>query len=267
MPDGIRHTLCYGLFCALAAGCAALAKKPPTPADDIPVRYAATMTAPPGERYYILVFGSQGHPKRPKYTHTWATMVRVTCTDGPSAPTTEEHTISWMPTSLNIRPLARVPEPGTNLALRFTIEEMLRNEERVSVWGPYEVGPGLFHRFLVQKQFMESGLVGYQCIDSWGEAARLGTGCDCIHAITDMDPQFDRREYPLSRFGEAASRNVVKQLHERPIIIGPGRDHSWLRAALGLNQYPLVCQTYTGCVIENTPENVEAYLNRTSGRH
>ncbi len=247
------------------SGCAALAKKPPTPAADIPIETALKMPAPPGERYYLIVFGSQSTPKRAKYTHTWATVVRVTGCGGPGEPVVEEHTISWMPATLDIRPLARRPETGGNLGLHFTIEEMLRNDERVSVWGPYEICAGLHHRFLVQKQFMESGQVGYQCIDSFGEAARRGNGCDCIHAVTDMDPQFDRVRYPLAYFGEAGSRHVVRELHERPIIIGPERDHGWLLANLGLDRYAITRQAYRGRTVENTPENVEAYL-RKSGR-
>ncbi len=43
------------MACACAAsGCAALAKKPPTPADDISPRQAAAIAAPPGERYFVL---------------------------------------------------------------------------------------------------------------------------------------------------------------------------------------------------------------------
>lgn len=254
-------------FCTTTwVGCASLAKKPPTPAADIPPRTAEAITAPPGERYYILVFGSQSTPKKAKYTHTWATVVRATGCDGPGEPIVEENTISWMPASLDIRSFARKPEKGTNLGLHFTIEEMLRHDERVSVWGPYEIGLGLHHRFLVQKQFMESGQIGYQCIDSFGEAARLGNGCDCIHAVTDMDPEFARNRYPLSYFGEAASRHIVRELHERPVIIGPDRDHGWLLPALGLGKYPIVHQTYSGRVVENTPENVERYLQRDGGR-
>jgi hypothetical protein len=245
------------------AGCATFAQKPPTPADDIPADVARTAIAPPGERYFLLVFGSQSSPKRPKYTHTWATLVRATGCGGPGEPAVEEHTISWMPASLDIKPLARRPEPGANLGLHFTVEEMLRHDERVSVWGPYEVGPAFYQRFLVQKQFLESGRIGYQCIDAVGEAGRLGTGCDCIHAFTDMDPQFDRTEYPLTRFGDAGSRNIVRQLHGRPIIIGPCRDHGWLLPRLGLDRYPITRQTYCGPVVENTPENVEAYLRKS----
>ena len=70
------------------------------------------MIAPQGERFYIIVFGSQSTPRRPKYTHTWATVVRVTGADSPGEPAVEEHTISWMPATLNIRPLARIPETG-----------------------------------------------------------------------------------------------------------------------------------------------------------
>lgn len=247
---------------AVATGCASLATKPPTPADDIPPEAGLTAVAPPGERYYLLVFGSQSAPKRPRYTHTWATAVRATGCDGPGGPAVDEHTISWMPASLDIRPLALRPEPGANLGLAFTIEEMLRHDERVSVWGPYEVGPGLFRRFLVQKEFLESGRVGYQCVDSVGEAGRLGTGCDCIHAVTDMDPLFSRSRYPLTYFGEAASLHIVRQLHTRPVVIEPGRDHGWLLPALGLDRYPLVHRTYTGPAVPYTPENLAAYLRQ-----
>ena len=181
----------------LACGCASFATKPPTPADNITPRQAASIAAAPGERYFILVFGSQETPKRPKYTHSWATVVKLSECCETWAPYIEEQTISWLPASLDIRPFSYHVEPGSNFGLHFTIEEMLRHKERVSVWGPYEVGPGLACRFGVQKAFMESGDVGYQCIDSAGEAARTGAGCNCIHSITDMDPQFDRNEYPL----------------------------------------------------------------------
>ncbi len=249
-------------FCLTATGCAALAKKPPTPAAEISPRESTSVIAPPGERYYILIFGSQSTPKQARFTHTWASMVRVAGSTSPGEQIIDEKTISWMPASLKIRSLSRHPEKGVNLGLQFTIDEMLRNDERISVWGPYEVSAGFHRRFLIQKQFMESGQIGYQCIDTWGEAARHGSGCDCIHAITDMDPQFSRSRYPLAYFGEAASKNIVRQLHERPIIIGPKNDHSWLFQPLGLTCHPLIQRKYCGTYIENTPENVENYLSK-----
>jgi hypothetical protein len=251
------------LACSGAAGgCATLAKKPPTPADDITPRQAAAIAAPAGERYFLLVFGSESTPKRPKYTHTWASVAKVTGCGLQDTPAVAEDTISWMPASLVIRPLSFRVEPGANLALHFTIEEMLRNEEHVSAWGPYEVSPGFAYRFGVQKAFLESGRIGYQCIDSIGEAARCGNGCDCIHAITDMDPEFDRNEYPLSRFGEAASHHIVRQIHSRPIIICPQVDHGWLLPLMGLDKYPICRKDYTGRTVPNTPENLERYLRR-----
>jgi hypothetical protein len=248
-----------------ASGCASLAKKPPTPADDISPRQSAAIPAPPGERYFVLVFGSQTTPKLPRYTHSWATVVRVTG-EGPGAVVVEEQTISWMPASLNIRPWSLHVEPGSNLGLHFTIEEMLRRGERVSAWGPHEVGPGLAYRFGVQKAFMESGQVGYQCIDTIGEAARTGAGCDCIHAITDMDPLFGRGRYPLAYFGDSASLNIVRQIHERPIIINPEADHGWLLPLLGLDNCPIKRRSYCGPTVPYTPENLEQYL-RQHDRH
>jgi hypothetical protein len=248
------------LVAAFAAGCSTFAKQTPTPANDIPHDAYVGMEAPPGERYFLMVFGSESSPKRAKYTHTWATMVRVREAAG-AAPTIEEFTISWMPATLDIQAFSRRVEPGVNLGLKFSIEEMLRHDEKVAVWGPYEVSFWLFDRFLVQKQFMESGRVGYQCIDSIGEAARTGNGCDCIHAITDLDPLFDRTRYPLSYYGLSGSRNVVQELHTRPTIIHPKADHGWLLSYLGLNQYPIEHRTYRGRTVENTPENVERYLH------
>lgn len=250
--------LALGCLC-LASGCSTFAKRTPTPAAEISPREAAAIPAAPGERFYLLVFGSQSKPVRPKFTHTWATLVKVT--DG-QPEKIEEHTISWMPATLEIRPFSIHVEPGVNLDLRTTIEEMLKNGEQVAVWGPYEIGPGLAKRFQVQKAFVESGQVGYQMIDSIGEAGRRGNGCDCIHAITDADPLFDRNRYPLSYYGESASLHIVRQLQTRPIIICPCADHGWLLSRLGLDCYPIERRSYHGRSIPNTPENVERYLQR-----
>jgi hypothetical protein len=218
------------------------------------------MEAPPGERYFLLVFGSQETPKRPKFTHSWATVVKLTQCGESSAPAIQEQTISWLPASRDIHPLSFRVEPGANFGLDFTIKEMLRHRERVSVWGPYEIRPGFAYRFQVQKAFMESGQIGYQCIDTVGEAARTGAGCNCIHSITDMDPIFDRKQYPLAYFGDAASENIVRRLHERPVIICPDADHSWLLPRLGMDKYPIERRSYQGPTLPYTPENQEQYL-------
>jgi hypothetical protein len=108
------------------------------------------------------------------------------------------------------------------------------------MWGPYELQPRAYRRFVIQREFLEtSGQVGYQCIDTWGEAGREGNGCDCIHAITDLDPQFDRARYPLVFYGHPASRRLVHEAARRQALIDPWTTHDWLIPALGLDQYPI----------------------------
>jgi hypothetical protein len=216
----------------LSPGCAGLAAGTPTPARCLSPTYDCPA---PGEHYYVLVFASQSRPPLPRFTHIWATAVRVT--DRP--PAVETATISWLPATLDIRPLRPVVEPGVNLGLRETLDLVLREGERVTLWGPYECRPGLYRRFLVQKAFLESGRVGYQCDDELGEAALTGEGCNCIHALTDMDPQFGREHYPLTRYGDAAGRYIGEQLRERGALVDGGRTHAWVAAALGLDAFPL----------------------------
>src|SRR5205807_7033705 len=53
------------------------------------------------DTYYVVVFGAQSKPQRPRYSHSWATFVHVRgdCADGPpaDAAAVEWFTISWMP--------------------------------------------------------------------------------------------------------------------------------------------------------------------------
>jgi hypothetical protein len=245
-------------------GCAANDVRPPSPAKDINTLDLLALPTPPNERYYVLIFASQSTPKIARFTHCWATVVKVTDQPG-GAPTIESHTISWYPSTMKIKPWRFRVEDGTNLDLHTTIEAVLRHHERISMWGPYEAWHGLYRRFLVQKQFMESGEVGYQCIDTVGQAPKDGSGCDCIHAMSDMDPIFDRRRYPLTYFGEAASRNIVRQVRERPILIHPDETHDWLISALGLDCYRIIRRHETGPSQEFSPENVRAYVERAGG--
>jgi hypothetical protein len=154
----------------------------------------------------------------------------------------EVHTISWMPANLEVKPWRFTPELGRNLELHESIRMALGFREHVALWGPYEIHPQAYRRFLMQKAFLESGRVGYQCIDTLGAGAD-GSGCDCIHAITDMDPEFDRGYYPLSRFGEAGSRFIVRQLFERDLLVNE-ETHSWLEGPLGLCGYPIRHRVY-----------------------
>lgn len=249
-----QHLLLCCLLVMPTCGCALTANRPQSPATTLSARKLLLTPTPANERYYLLIFGSQSAPPRPRFAHSWATAVKVI--DRGACPQIVVDTISWYPADLRIDPLNFRVEAGANLELHFTIEEVLRHDERVSLWGPYEIWHGAYLRFLTQKRFLESGSVGYQCIDTVGEAGRDGNGLDCIHALTDMDPQFNRRRYPLIFFGDAASHNVVRQLHERPVLIGPPVTHDWLIKALGLERYPICRRIYTGKSMEFSPAAV-----------
>jgi hypothetical protein len=235
-----------------AAGCALLAKKTPTPAAQLDEKEMARVPPTPGERYYVLFFGSQDRTRRPAFTHTWATLVRAVEVPG-CEPALDVHTISWLPTKLDIDALSTRVEPGTNVGLHETIANSLRTKQDIAVWGPYEVWHGFAHRFRVQKAFLDSGAVGYQCVDVIGEAARQGNGCDCIHAITDMDPVYPRSRYPLAFYGQPATANLVRRVMHSPVIIDPPRTHDWLIPRLGLNAYPIEVREYRGRVEGHTP--------------
>jgi hypothetical protein len=233
-------------------GCAVLAKKSPTPAARLDAEALARVPPTPGVRYYVLFFGSEDRIRRPAYTHTWATLVRATDVPG-CEPKLEVHTISWLPAKLDISPLNFRVEPETNVELHDTIRNSLRTRQDIAMWGPYEVWRGFGHRFIVQKDFLESGAIGYQCIDVVGEAARTGCGCDCIHAISDMDPKFPRWRYPLAFYGQPATANLVRRVMHAPVTIGAPATHDWLIPRLGLTEYPIERRQYRGRVVPWEP--------------
>ena len=235
--------------------------QPPTPAKNYTFEQLWAIPVPANERYYVIVFGSQSTPKLARFTHTWVTGVRVTRNDGQAEPALETHTISWMPATLRIRTLSRHIEPGVNLGMDESIRDMQAKGERVSMWGPYEMRPHVFYRFLIQKAFIDSGAVGYQCIDKWGEAGRMGVGCNCIHAVTDMDPDFDRSRYPLRLNGEDASLHIVEQLARRGALVTGPQTHDWLKARLGLDCAEIVPRCYDGPVNDLIPADRLPYLS------
>lgn len=232
-----------------AAGCSFFAKKTPTPAAELNEPGLATLPPHPNERYYLIMFGSQDWSRRPAYTHTWASLVTAVSTPSSNEPELRVDTISWLPTKLRINPLSFRVESGANFELHETIQHSLETGQEIAMWGPYEVWHGFVHRYLTQKQFLDSGIVGYQCIDTVGEAARLGNGCDCIHAISDMDPAYPRWRYPLALYGQPATRNLVRRLMHSPIFIDPPRTHDWLIPKLGLSCYPIEQKEYHGKVV------------------
>jgi hypothetical protein len=228
------------------------AGKPPASGEPLPAPATAEIKAgevkaPPdteptagdGSRYFVIVFGSESVPKRARYTHTWASMIKATPDPAAGgAYQLEVSTISWMPRNLVIRPLALRPECGVNLSLEATLHDCFCKGECVCMWGPYEfdpeVAPHAYER--VQKQIarLNSGCVLYKCIDP-DDPPRSNYISDCIHAVTDLDRHLPRPFYnEFQNFGMDASRRVVMVLAQRDRF-DPRVKHDWLADALGID--------------------------------
>ena len=146
-----------------------------------------------------------------------------------------------MPATLKIRPWNFHVEKGSNLGLHETLHWATSSPQRISAWGPYECRPRLYYRALVQKEFLESGWIGYQAIDDIGES---GSACECFHALTDIDPRFGRHRNRLFQTGELAGKLIVRRLWENKALICAIHTYDWLNAALGLDRYPIVHRVY-----------------------
>jgi hypothetical protein len=193
-------------------------------------------TARGEERYFSMVFGSQSSPKRLRYTHTWATFIRVVGEgDDPRGYQVYQHTISWLPSSLEVRTLAPLPEQGVNLDLYATLDAVYRNGENVTMWGPFENVPQVYERSLRIKEILDSGAARYRAIST----PRNLLVSDCIHAVAAVDPIFGRGHYPLIRIGKPASRFIARQMMTRSIFDQYQTNAAWLIPRLGLDRYPI----------------------------
>ncbi len=190
-----------------------------------------------GERHYLLIFGAQSHPKLPRYTHTFATFVKVgDCPADGAAPPFHAYTISWLPQTLKVRPFRCSNEPGVNLDLETTLRWAGANRMRVSEWGPYEIEGEFWHLVYNEYLRMQSGIYRYKAIDPF---TRGSLTTDCIHAVSDVDYRHSRAEYFFVRNGDPASRHLVFVLLDRERVLADHGDLSWLNTALGLDPYPI----------------------------
>jgi hypothetical protein len=200
---------------------------------------ATTGAASVDVRYFAIIFGAESCPKRARFTHSWATMVKAT--RDPAQPESYQlavQTISWMPRSLVIRPLALRGECGVNLSLEATFRDCFAKGECVVMWGPYEFDPAraeeTYNRVCAQVARLNSGCVLYKCIDP--DRGRRSTYIsNCIHAVTDLDRYLPRPSYNEFRnYGLDASRFMVQVLasrHRFDVKV----THPWIADALGID--------------------------------
>ncbi len=205
------------------------------PARWLAALFALAVAAAPGhagERYFVVLFGSQSPPRLTFVAHTFATAVKVT--DDLAAPggvSVDAKTISWLPATLVIRGLHLRPEPGVNLSLADSLKYAADTGQRMTAWGPYEIPPDSYGRLVRQYDRVAGGFYQYQAVDSLNPDPRVA---NCIHAVTDTDPRFGRGRYPLLRVGDSATHHIVRQFFQRDRIIDPAADHGWLLGRLGV---------------------------------
>jgi hypothetical protein len=201
---------------------------------------SASIEVAAAERYYVLIFGSQSHPKRLRHTHTWATFVRVVGEGhDPSSHDLYVHTISWLPQTLEVRVWSPLPETGVNLDLYQTLGAVAAHDERVTLWGPFVITPDIYERSLQVYRILQSGVVQYRAISTASDLLIS----DCIHAVAAVDPVFGRSHYPLIRIGDPASRFLAREIVVRSVenrgIDQAAYDNSWLIPRLGLDRYAI----------------------------
>lgn len=181
------------------------------------------------DSYYITVFGTGSQSLRAKRTHTFATFSRVTET--PSGPLVENHTISWMPEILNIRPLALRPETGMNLTQEQSFQWAESHGLRTSVWGPYGITAERYEALLARQTDLESGRISYRAIGGFTKRAAVS---NCGQSFTRAGVVGHKYLQPTPLPGErgtsllvergfnTAPHPVVEHPELLPAILSPG---------------------------------------------
>jgi hypothetical protein len=202
----------------------------------------ATVGGARADTYYVVVFGAESRPMRPKFSHSWATFIRVPGDCPCRPPAVEESlewfTISWMPYKIELTPNRLLPEPGTNLDLTATFDAVLSHCEHIATFGPYQIDDWLYCRAKGFLRELQSGAVRYKTIDTGYKPLKAS---NCIHALTSFDREHVRVRIGRTNFGEVASYFVTETY--RPHIIGPGQVHCWIADLLGLGRYPIQWRT------------------------
>jgi hypothetical protein len=102
------------------------------------------------------------------------------------------------------------------------------------MWGPYQIRPAFYHKALVQKARLESGVIQYKV---WDAGFRPTLALSCIHGVCDIDQERGLL-WTWLRCGESASRQVAAFF--LPWMIDPEQTHAWVGDRLGLSEYPII---------------------------
>jgi len=185
----------------------------------------------PPERYYLVLYGAESAPFRTRLTHTFATFVKTTPADDGSL-RVEAHTVSWMPATLEIRPLAIRPEPGVNLTLAETFRWIDSFDGRVSMWGPYEIDDSMYEPTLARKAELEAGRIDYRAL---GGLPRDSEISNCGQSFTRASPRVGRRFQPTPAPGERGTSVLAGRYVRAGTITDPEETHDWLLPVIGVD--------------------------------
>jgi len=186
--------------------------------------------------YFMTVFGSECHPPRPQYAHSFATFVKATGQGRDySEYHLEVHTISWLPETMDIKVWRMTPEPGDNYSLFTTLNWAVDVGADIRKYGPYQISCETYRRALHRISIMNQDLLRYQAVDP---VVRTEIS-NCIHAISGIDPYDSRTRYPLIRIGQSASEHIAEVFIENGLILNPKANHQWLDYRMGLHCYEI----------------------------
>jgi hypothetical protein len=200
----------------------------------------AAVGAARADSYFVVVFGAQSRPPRPKYSHSWAVFLRLPGGCAPGGPPAadagppEVVVISWLPCVVELHPNRPLPEEGRNFDLHTTFRVALEQCEYVMAWGPYEITERLFCRAKRHAARLESGAVKYKTIDFGFNTLRVS---NCIHALTVFNRENARLRIGRTNFGHVASYYIADSY--AAWIVNTCQEHCWVADLLGLGQYPI----------------------------
>jgi hypothetical protein len=194
------------------------------------------------ETYYMIVFGAQRHPNWPRFSHTFAAVVRATrARPGDDPVEMQSEAIGWLPATMEIHWWNPTPEPGKNFDLRTTLDWVNRPfpavQSKVYAWGPFQIEKRLYDAFTERVIQLNSGSVEYLAVDDL--ELRPDRACNCIHALSDLG-----LEQILLGTGAAHGREasfiVTKYFEKQQLIIDPATVYPFIRDYLQLQNEDII---------------------------
>jgi len=145
-------------------------------------------------------------------------------------------TISWMPATLAIRPLALRPETGANLTLEQSFQWVESMGGRTSNWGPYEIDADRYQRFIARKADLDSGAISYRAI---GALTKNGAISNCGQSFARSSPIVGNRYLqPTPSPGENGTSKLALRYLKAGALANNAATNEGVFQAEGGNLYP-----------------------------